>query len=68
MADTTSPPTESHVDKNTTHHVNDVNFQEKTSTDTESLASVSDEPVCQTVLSYEDGRLTNSDDFQEVHG
>jgi hypothetical protein len=49
MADTTAAPVASHVDKNTIHHVDDVKLQEKAGTDTESLASVNDEPVCEIV-------------------
>lgn len=44
MVDTTSRH-ESHVDKNTIQHVDDVRLQEKASADTESLASVTNEPV-----------------------
>lgn len=40
----------SQVDKNTVHHVDDVKLQEKADTDTESLASVNDEPVCPQIL------------------
>lgn len=67
MADTTSTPVTSHVDKNTIHHVDDVKLQEKTNTDTESLASVDDEPVGEFVPDHLHW-LTKADDIQEVHG
>jgi hypothetical protein len=50
MADTTTAPVGSHAEnKETTHHVDDVKLQEKANTDTESLSSVDDEPVCELV-------------------
>lgn len=52
MADTTSGP-ELQADKNTIHQVDDVTLHEKRSDETESLASVNDEPVCQHVPSRE---------------
>jgi hypothetical protein len=50
MADTTSAPVAVHADKNTIDHVDDVKLHEKNSADTESLASVDSEPVCDVVV------------------